>query len=473
VDRYARGVGSTTKLVPWLSAGTLFMESLDTTILTIAIPVIATALGVAPLEMKSVLSYYTLSLALFIPISGWCAERFGARRVLLAAIALFTVSALACGLARGVTTLAACRLLQGAGGALMVPVARILLVRTFPRSKLVAILSLVSIGAIVGPMVGPLTGALIIEAFDWRMIFLVHVPIGAAGLYLVARYLPDVRVAAAPRLDMMGFVLFGTSLALLSYVLEGIDEHRFSPIGNALLIAVSILLFAGYRRHAARIRHPILRLELLRIRSLRITVVGMFCTRIAFGGLPFLIVLLYQVGFGYSPITSGLLTLPQPIAAVLCKMWIPKILARYGHRTTFVAVTLLAAAVIFAFATVERSTPLWIPLALAACVGFCASLMATGLATLAYADVAETDTNMVATIVSTLQQLSISFGVVTAALIATLSIGDRAHASNDAVVSGLHHGLLGLGIFTLISTLTFTRLDPTDGLAVSGYHGRR
>ena len=459
----------TTKLVPWLAAVALFMESLDTTILTTAIPVMSRALGVMPLDMKSLLSCYTLSLALFIPISGWCSDRFGSRRVFLAAIALFTASSLACGLVDGVGALATCRLLQGVGGAMMVPVIRIVLVRSIPKSDLVAVLSMVAIGAIVGPMVGPLTGALIVKATSWRMIFFVNVPIGVLGMVLVAKRLPDFRAAVAPRLDLLGFLLFGSSLALLSFVLEGIAEHRFSPLGNAALIAVSVALFAGYRRHAASTLHPILQLDLLRVRSLRITVVGMFCTRIAFGGLPFLIALLYQVGFGYSPIKSGLLTLPQPLAAILCKMWIPKLLARFGHRTTFIAVTLFASTVIFAFSTIGPATPIWIPLVLVACVGCCASVTATALTTLAYADVATNDTSMVATIVGTLQQLSVSFGVVVGALVAALTISDRASAPREAIVSGLHNGLVGLGVFTVVSTFAFAQLHSTDGIQVSKY----
>lgn len=463
-----RGI-RTTKLVPWLAAVALFMESLDTTILTTAIPVMARALGVMPLDMKSLLSCYTLSLALFIPISGWCSDRFGSRRVFLAAIALFTASSLACGLVDGVGALVACRLLQGVGGAMMVPVIRIVLVRSVPKPDLVAVLSMVAIGAIVGPMVGPLTGAVIVKTTSWRMIFFVNVPIGVLGMVLVAKRLPDFRAAVVPRLDLLGFLLFGSSLALLSFVLEGLAEHRFSPFGNTALIAVSVALFAGYRRHAASTLHPILQLDLLRVRSLRITVVGMFCTRIAFGGLPFLIALLYQVGFGYSPIKSGLLTLPQPLAAILCKTWIPALLARFGHRTTFIAVTLFASAAIFAFSTIGPATPIWIPLVLVACVGCCASITATGLATLAYADVATNDTSMVATIVSTLQQLSVSFGVVVGGLIAALTISDRASAPREAIASGLHNGLVGLGVFTVVSTFAFAQLHSTDGIQVSKY----
>ena len=460
---------STKRLLPWLAGVALFMESLDTTILTSAIPRMSHALGVAPLAMKSVLSYYTLSLAVFIPISGWLADRFGTRRVFLSAIGVFTASSLLCALAGDVAQLAAFRLLQGLGGAMMVPVIRLTLVRAFPRAELVGVLSMVSIGAIVGPMLGPTVGAAIVELASWRMIFFVHLPIGVVGMFLVARRMPDFRALGTPRLDLVGFAMFGAALALASFVLEGFDQHRTSTAGNLGLIAIVIALLVAYLVHAARTPQPILRLGLLAIPTLRIAVTGTVLTRIAFGGFPFLVALLYQVGFGLSPLQAGLLVLPQPLAAMACKPWISRILARLGHRTTLVAVSVFGAAAIASFAAVDRAAPVWILLALVAAVGFCASLVATSLATLAYADVQTADTSMAATIVSTLQQLSMSFGVVAAALITSLSLPDRAHANSPEIVSGLHHGLIGLGAFTLLSTWVFARLHPSDGHAVSHF----
>src|ERR1700733_6246633 len=213
------------RLLPWLVAVAFFMESLDTTILNTAVPAIASALNVAPLSMKSVLASYTLSLAVFIPISGWMADRFGTRRGFASAIGLFTLGSLLCGISSNIHVLVGCRILQGCGGAMMVPVGRLTLVRTFAKSELIRAMSFVAIPALIGPMLGPLVGGLIVGYFHWRVIFFVNIPIGLIGLFMVYVPLPDYRAARTPPLDIVGLILFGAGIALLSYVLEIFGEH--------------------------------------------------------------------------------------------------------------------------------------------------------------------------------------------------------------------------------------------------------
>ena len=220
-------------LLPWLVAVAFFMQALDTTILNTAVPSIARALGVAPLSMKSVLSSYSLSLAVFIPVSGWMANRFGTRRVFAGAIGLFALGSLLCGLARNIHWLVAFRILQGCGGAMMVPVGRLTLVRAFPKSQLVRAMSFVAVPALVGPMLGPLAGGLITGYLHWSVIFFLNVPIGLAGLLLVYRFLPDYRESSPPPLDVAGLVLFSSGIALLSYVLEVFGEHRLGLAAGA------------------------------------------------------------------------------------------------------------------------------------------------------------------------------------------------------------------------------------------------
>src|SRR5271170_251182 len=211
---------SSKRLLPWLVAVAFFMESLDTTILNTAVPAISAALHVAPLSMKSVLASYTLSLAVFIPISGWMADRFGTRRVFASAIGLFTLGSLLCGISNNIHLLVACRVLQGFGGAMMVPVGRLTLVRTFPKSELIRAMSFVAIPGLIGPMLGPVAGGFIVGYFHWRMIFFINLPIGLLGLYLVYRHLPDYREKQSHPLDVIGLVLFGGGIGLLAYVLE-------------------------------------------------------------------------------------------------------------------------------------------------------------------------------------------------------------------------------------------------------------
>jgi EmrB/QacA subfamily drug resistance transporter len=316
VKRPDAPIDSVKRLLPWLVAVAFFMESLDTTILNTAVPMIASALKVAPLSMKSVLSSYTLSLAVFIPISSWMADRFGTRRVFSGAIGLFTLGSFLCGISSNIHILVLCRILQGCGGAMMVPVGRLTLVRTFAKSELIRAMSFVAIPALIGPMLGPLAGGLIVGWFHWRVIFFVNLPIGLFGLYLVHKHLPDYRAMRSDKLDLIGLILFGSGVALFSYVLEVFGEQSLSDREVVSLLVMSIVLLLGYGLHAKTVKHPLLRLGMFRIRTLRISVMGNFITRLGVGGLPFLLPLLYQIGLGYSPIESGLLIMPQSIAAI-------------------------------------------------------------------------------------------------------------------------------------------------------------
>src|SRR5271154_5153338 len=234
------------RLLPWLVAVAFFMESLDTTILNTAVPAIAAALKVAPLSMKSVLASYTLSLAVFIPISGWMAVRFGTPRGFAAGDGVFPLGSLLCGIWSSIHMLVACRILQGCGGAMMVPVGRLTLVRTFAKSELIRTMTFVTIPALIGPMLGPFLGGLIVGYFHWRVIFFVNIPIGLLGLYLVYRHLPDYRAETTPPVDFIGLVLFGSGIALLSYVLEVFGEHTLGTIEVTGLLALSLVLLAGY-----------------------------------------------------------------------------------------------------------------------------------------------------------------------------------------------------------------------------------
>src|SRR4030088_94298 len=304
------------RLLPWLIAVGFFMESLDTTILNTAVPAIAQALKVPPLSMKAVLASYTLSLAVFIPISGWMANRFGTRRVFASAIGIFTLGSFLCGISNDIHLLVACRVLQGCGGAMMLPVGRLTMVRAFAKSDLLGAMSFVAVPGLIGPMLGPLLGGLIIGYFHWSVIFFVNIPIGLCGLYMVYRHLPNYREQRNHPLDIIGLVLFGSGISLLSYVLEVFGETTLSGREVLGLLAISAALLGAYGLNTMRTAHPLLRLSLVRIRSFRVAVTGNLFTRLGIGGIPFLLPLLYQIGPGYSPIQSGLLVMPQALAAL-------------------------------------------------------------------------------------------------------------------------------------------------------------
>jgi len=457
------------RLLPWLVAVAFFMQALDTTILNTAVPAIAHALEVAPLSMKAVASSYTLALAVFIPISGWMADRFGTRNVFAAAIGFFTLGSLLCALATNIHWLVAFRVVQGFGGAMMLPVGRLTMVRTFAKSELVRAMSFVAIPGLIGPMLGPVAGGLIIKYFHWSMIFLLNIPVGLIGLYLVYRHLPDFRESTRQRLDFVGLVLFGAGIALLSYVLEVFGEHFLSAREIGALLAISLLLLAAYGFNSLRTRNPLLRLSLFRTRTFASAVIGSFVTRLGVGGIPFLFPLLYQVGLGFTPVQSGLLMMPQAIAAISLKPLTPRILTRFGYRNVLIANTLLLGAMILLFATIGASTPAWLIVAQAFCFGLFTSMQYTSMNTLVYADVSAAQSSSASTIASTAQQLSISFGVASASLVTALFIPDRFSTAPAQLIHGIHLAFVVLGAMTIVSVAVFGKLRGDDGSAVSQY----
>ncbi len=454
------------RLLPWLVAIAFFMESLDTTILNTAVPAIASALNVVPLSMKAVLSSYTLSLAVFIPISGWMADRYGTRRVFASAIGLFTLGSFLCGISRDIHVLVACRVLQGCGGAMMVPVGRLTIVRTFAKSELVSAMSAVAIPGLVGPMLGPVAGGLIVGYLHWRVIFFVNIPIGVLGLWMVYRHLPDYREKSNP-LDAVGLILFGAGVALLSYVLEVFGEHTLSTREIAGLLAMSLALLAGYYFHSRQVRFPLLSLGLFGIRTFRASVSGSFFTRLGIGGVPFILPLLYQVGLGFSPIQSGLMMMPQAIAAMSLKMTMPRILARFGYRPVLVSNTVILGLIMILFATIGRGTPVWLIVTEAFCFGFFSSLQYTSMNTLVYSDITEEQASGASSIASTMQQMSISFGVAVASLAAAFFIPDRFHSTSGEMIAGIHKAFFVLGGLTVVSTGIFRELRAADGANAS------
>ena len=453
------------RLLPWLVAVAFFMESLDTTILNTAVPTISAALHVGPLSMKSVLASYTLSLAVCIPISGWVADKFGTRRVFATAIGLFTLGSFLCGISSDIHLLVACRILQGFGGSMMVPVGRLTLVRTFAKSDLLRTMSFVSIPALIAPMLGPIAGGLIVRYFHWRVIFFLNIPIGLIGLILVYLHLPDYKEETHP-LDIVGLILFGSGIGLLSYVLEVFGEHTLSVREIGGMLVLSLALLWAYWLHAKTLAYPLLQLGLFKIRTFRAAVSGSFVTRLGIGGVPFLLPLMYQVGLGYTPVQSGLLIMPQALAAMSMKMVMPRLLAAIGYRWVLISNTIVLGLLLLLFATIGVHTPVWMILLQAFLYGAFTSLQYSSMNTLVYADTTDQETSQASSIASTMQQMSISFGVATAGLATTFFV-PAGHTGSAAMIHGIHKALVALGILTIVSTVVFRSLKSGDGDAVS------
>ncbi|HEY4990208.1 MAG TPA: DHA2 family efflux MFS transporter permease subunit [Opitutaceae bacterium] len=460
---------SVKRLLPWLVAVSFFMESLDTTILNTAVPTIADALKIAPLSMKAALTSYTISLAVFIPISGWIADRFGTRRVFFTAIGVFSLGSLMCGLSVDMPMLVAARILQGSGGALMMPVGRITMVRTFPKGDLVRAMSFVAVPGLIGPLIGPLAGGLIVGYLHWRMIFFVNLPIGLLGMYLVFKHMPDYRTVRSDPIDFVGLALFGSGIALLSYVLEVFGEHSLDTKEVVFLLAVSVMLLLAYSQHALGAKFPLLRLKLFAIRTFRAAVVGSFATRLGVGGMPFLLPLLYQIGLGYTPVESGLLIMPQPLAAMSLKMFMPRILSRFGYRQVLLVNTVAIGAIIILFMTVHPGSPAAQIVLIGFCLGFVSSMQYTCMNTLVFADLADGDASAGSSISSTVQQMSMSFGVAVSSLLAAVFLGGEHRPDSAGMVAGIHWTFLALGVMTIASALIFRQLRPDDGASISRY----
>jgi len=455
------------KLLPWLVAVAFFMEQLDTTILNTAVPAVARALSVSVLSMKAVLASYTLALAVFIPISGWMADRFGTRRVFASAIGMFTLGSLLCGLCSNIHLLVLCRIVQGFGGAMMVPVGRLTLVRAFDKSELIRTMSFVTIPALVGPMLGPIAGGLIIRYLHWRDIFFVNIPIGITGLILVYLHLPDYREEKTHPLDVVGLILFGSGIALLSYVLEVFGEHTLSAVEIGGLLTISFALIAAYGMHGMHEQFPLLNLNLFRIRTFRTAAAGSFFTRLGIGGVPFLLPLLYQVGLGYTPVESGLLIMPQAAGSMGVKFIMTQILNRIGYRGVLISNTVIIGGLLMLFATIGPHMPVWVILLLAFCYGGFTSVQYTSMNTLVYADIAEDLASNASSIASTVQQMSMSFGVAIAGLATAVFLPTSAGANQPVFMHGIHSAFIALGVFTALSSLVFSRLRSRDGESVS------
>jgi EmrB/QacA subfamily drug resistance transporter len=432
------------RYLPWLVATVLFMEQLDSTIVNTAVPSMAQSLNVTPLSLKAVVTSYILSLAVGIPLSGWLADRFGTRRVFGIAVAVFTTASILCGLSVNVPMLVAARILQGMGAAMMTPVGRLAIVRTFAKSELLAAMNFVIIPALIGPLLGPTVGGLIVHWLSWREIFFVNVPVGLVALWLIRRYMPDYQGESRRPLDVVGLALFGSGTALVSWLLEIFGEHQLDTTSTCVLIALSVGLLSAYAVHASRTPHPLLQLALFKIRTFRVAVAGGFVTRLGIGGLPFLLPLLYQLGLGLPAWESGLLMMPSAAAAMGMKLLAPRLLRRYGYRRILIVNTVMIGITISLFALVREGTPLALIVLLSLAQGFFNSLQFSSMNSMAYADIDERDSSMASTIASSMQQLSMSFGLASGSLIAGWYLGGLPQSDRVAVTHALHAAFVSL-----------------------------
>jgi EmrB/QacA subfamily drug resistance transporter len=455
------------RYLPWVVATALFMEQLDSTIVNTAVPSMAVSLHVTPLSLKAVVTSYILSLAVCIPISGWLADRFGTRRVFGTAVMLFTLASVMCGLSVNVPMLVAARILQGIGAAMMTPVGRLTIIRTFPKAELLNAMNFVIIPALIGPLLGPTVGGLIVHWLSWREIFFINVPVGLIALYLIYRHMPDYRGEDPRPLDVIGLVFFGCGIALLSWILEIFGEHQIDIASAIVFVLIAFSLLGAYGWHAQHTAFPLLRLSLFRVRTFRVSVVGGFITRLGLGGLPFLLPLLYQLGLGLPAWQSGLLMMPAAAAAMCMKLISGKVLRRFGYRQVLIVNTLFIGVTIGLFSRVSPTTPIALIVLLGLTQGFFNSLQFSSMNSMAYSDIEKPDSSMASTIASSMQQMSMSFGLACGSLVTAWYLGGLPQSDRVAVISALHNAFLTLAALTIVSSLSFWTLHPNDGESIS------
>ncbi len=448
-------------LVPVIVACALFMENLDATVLATSLPVIARDMGEDPIALKLALTSYLLSLAVFIPVSGWMADRFGAKRIFRIALAIFMLGSAFCGFATTLTGFVFARIIQGLGGAMMVPVGRLVILRTVPKAELVSALSWFTIPAIVGPIAGPPLGGFITTYFSWRWIFYINIPIGLLGIVLVTRYIDDIREESPPPLDITGLLLLGTGLSGFVFGLAVIGQGLV-PFPLALAMIGSGGLFCWlYARHAARVSHPLLNLGLIRIPTFRASVFGGALFRIGAGATPFLLPLLFQVGFGLTAFASGLLTFVAAIGAFLMKFTAAPIIKYFGFRGVLIANALASSLFIFGFALFTAATPHAIIIGVLLVAGFFRSLQFSAVNTLVYADIPPPLMSQATSFASAAHQLSLSLGVAIAAL--TLEANQLLRGNNAIVVNDFGVAFLVAGLIGAMSAVIFWRLPRDAG----------
>jgi EmrB/QacA subfamily drug resistance transporter len=454
------------QLIPLVVACALFMEHLDSTVLATALPAIARALHESPLHLNLAITSYLLSLAVFIPVSGWIADRFGARRVFCCAIVVFMVGSISCGFADSFWSFVASRVLQGMGGAMMSPVGRLVLLRSVSKADLVSALAWVSIPALVGPIVGPPIGGFITTYFSWRWIFWINIPIGALGITLALLLIKNFREEKVPPLDVRGFVLTALGLSAIMMSFESIGRGMLPDAVVYGLLVSGIAALTLYVFYARRARHPVLDLSLLGIHTFRAAVIGGFLFRIGVGATPFLLPLMLQIGFGMSPLRSGLLTFGAAVGAMTMKFSAKPILRRFGFRNTLVFNALISVVFLAASGLFEATTPAAVILAVLILGGFFRSLEFTCINALAYAEVPRERMSRATSFASMGQQLSLSVGVGTGALILHVVVTMRGGA--NAIAADFAPAFFAVSAISAVATLIFLRLPRDAALEVSG-----
>jgi len=448
------------KVLPFILATAIFMQMLDSTILNTSLPSIARDLNESPLNMQNAIISYVLTLAVFMPASGFLADRFGTRRVFIFALVLFSAGSVFCALSQNLTHLVISRVIQGVGGSLMTPVGKLALIKTFERNELLKAMNFAIIPALIGPVLGPLVGGYLVDYLSWHWIFLINIPIGVLGIILGLKYMPNYN-SRETDFDLKGFLIFAAASLLLSVSLELFgDMQNITPV--LLVFILGFLFLYYYYHHAKRGGNPIFPLNLFQVRTFRVGIVGNLATRLGISSVPLLLPLMIQIAYHQSAVTSGWIIAPMALTAMFGKSYVLKILNKYGYKRTLMVNTFIIGVLICSLAIPDINSSLFWFVPIIAVLGFFNSIQFTSMNTISIADLRNFQTSSGNSLISVNQQLAIGFGIAFGLIV--LKIYEN---SPDLIRHETHNAFrytfLTVGILTILSSLVFRRLHVFDG----------
>lgn len=455
-----KNVEGTKRILPIILATAIFMQMLDSTILNTSLPAIARDLNQSPLNMQNAIIGYVLTLAVFMPVSGFLSDKFGTKKVFIFALIIFTLGSLFCALSGNLTQLVLSRIVQGIGGSLMTPVGKLALVKTFPKKDLLKAMNFAIIPALIGPVLGPLVGGYMVDFLSWHWIFLINIPMGLVGILLSLRYMPDYRSTVID-FDLRGFLIFASASLLLSVSLELFgDVVYITPALGIMLLGVTMLYF--YYRHATSDDNPIFPLNLFKVRTFRVGILGNLATRLGISAIPLLLPMMIQIAYNQSAVVSGWIIAPMALTAIIAKSLVIKILSRFGYRNTLMANTFIIGLLICCMAIPAIGASIYYYIPIIAVLGFFNSIQFTAMNTISIADLRGYHTSSGNSLISVNQQLAIGFGVAFGLIVLKVFKGDI-KLINDDIHNAFRYTFLVVGLLTILSGLVFRRLHFKDG----------
>ncbi|KGT08116.1 MFS transporter [Elizabethkingia anophelis] len=450
---------STKKLLPVILATAIFMQMLDSTILNTSLPSIAKDLQESPLNMQNAIISYVLTLAVFMPVSGFLADKFGTKKVFISSLILFSIGSLFCALSQNLTQLVLSRVIQGIGGSLMTPVGKLALIKTFDKNELLKAMNFAIIPALIGPVLGPLVGGYLVDYFSWHWIFLINIPIGIIGIVLGSKFMPDYKSESLD-FDLKGFLIFASASLLLSVSLELFgDLQNITPV--LFIFILGFLFLYYYYWHAKRDENPIFPLNLFKVRTFRVGIVGNLATRLGISSVPLLLPLMIQIAYKQSAVTSGWIITPMAITAIFAKSYVIKILDTYGYRKTLMTNTFIIGSLICLLAIPGINTSIYWFTPIIAVLGFFNSIQFTSMNTISIADLRNFQTSSGNSLLSVNQQLAIGYGITFGLIV--LKLFENSDLIKGDVHNAFRYTFLTIGILTIISGFVFRRLHTSDG----------